>query len=122
MGILITETKTEGYDKAQKDMLMNAVTCEVPYKYIREMITGVKEPEPIHEKEEAPAAGSLDFTDQLALMSIKTLRDHICNIDGDCGKCICAAINNGKCWLGGCPDLEKVTDSVTFGGTEDARE
>lgn len=104
MTIFPSESELKGYAKAQNDMFMNAVKCEVPYKYIREMASGNKEPELEHKKESIPAAGELDITDQLATIALKTLQQYIHNIHGDCGKCICAKEDNGRCWIGGCPD------------------
>ena len=49
--------KVSDYAKVLKegvkaDLMMNAVTCEVPYQYIREMVSGIKEEDP---EEETPA-------------------------------------------------------------------
>lgn len=94
-----------GYIKAQRDMLLNAIDCDIPNKYIREMITGSKELEPGVE-EDHPAAGNLDITEDLATMALKTLQQYIHNIHGDCGKCICARKDDGRCWMGGCEEIE----------------
>lgn len=38
---------------ARSELLMNAVNCDVPHRYIREMATGnSEEPEPMDEEEE----------------------------------------------------------------------
>ena len=42
----IQMTQTAAKAEAQRDMLMNAVDCEVPYRYIREMMKGIKEGPP----------------------------------------------------------------------------
>ena len=52
---------------------MNAIKCEVPYKYIREMASGNKESELESKKEDIPAAVDLDITDELATMALRTL-------------------------------------------------
>lgn len=39
----IRMTQTAARAEVQRDMLMNAVNCEVPYRYIREIMTGVSE-------------------------------------------------------------------------------
>lgn len=39
----IRMTQTAAKAEVQRDMLMNAVKCEVPYRYIREIMTGVSE-------------------------------------------------------------------------------
>ena len=83
---------------------MNAIKCEVPYKYIREMASGNKESELESKKEDIPAAVDLDITDELATMALRTLQQYIHNIHNDCGKCICAKEDNGRCRIGGCPD------------------
>lgn len=48
-------------------------------------------------------AADLDITEELATMVLKTLQRYIHNIHGDCGKCICA---KGRCWMGGCEEVE----------------
>ena len=68
--------KVSDYAKVLKegvkaDLMMNAVTCEVPYQYIREMVTGIKEEDP---KKETP---------------VNRLLDAVCDILDD-------AIMNGK--------------------------
>lgn len=101
----IIENRTGGYAEAQRDMLINAVNCNVPHEYIREMISGSKEPK-IENKEEYPAAGKLDITEELAIMALRTLQQYIHNIHGDCGKCVCAKEDDGRCWMGGCEEVE----------------
>lgn len=54
--------KVSDYAKVLKegvkaDLMMNAVTCEVPYQYIREMVTGIKEEDP---EEKTPVDRLLD--------------------------------------------------------------
>ena len=44
-------------EAAKTDILMNAVNCEVPYVYIREMMTGKKEEDP---EEETPMDRLID--------------------------------------------------------------
>lgn len=44
-------------EAAKTDILMNAVNCEVPYQYIREMMTGIKEEDP---EEETPMDRLID--------------------------------------------------------------
>lgn len=105
MGIFPDAGETNGYIKAQRDMLLNAVSCDVPNKYIREMITGRKELEPGTE-EDHPAAEDLDISEDLATMALKTLQQYIHNIHGECGKCICAKEDDGRCWMGGCEEVE----------------
>lgn len=106
--------ETNGYIKAQRDMLMNAVNCDIPNKYIREMITGSKEPEPEARKDD-PAA-DLDITEELATMALKTLQQYIHNIHGDCGKCICAREGDGRCWMGDvCDEIETSVSNLDTG-------
>lgn len=105
MGIFPDAGETNGYIKAQRDMLLNAIDCDIPNKYIREMITGSKESEP-GVKDDHPAAEDLDITEDLATMALKTLQQYIHNIHGDCGKCICAREDDGRCWMGGCEEVE----------------
>lgn len=40
----IIENRAGGYAEAQRDMLINAINCNIPHKYIREMVSGGKEP------------------------------------------------------------------------------
>ena len=46
--ITVTVSKFGEMMKAavKADLMMNAVNCEVPYQYIREMVTGIKEEDP----------------------------------------------------------------------------
>ena len=44
-------------EAAKTDILMNTVNCEVPYAYIREMMTGIKEEDP---EEETPVDRLID--------------------------------------------------------------
>lgn len=118
MPIIPTDTEAKGYARAQKDMLMNAIKCEVPYKYIREMASGNKESELESKKEDIPAAVDLDITDELATMALRTLQQYIHNIHNDCGKSICAKEDNGRCWIGGCPD-EPENDRIGQEGEPD---
>ena len=62
---------------------MNAIKCEVPYKYIREMASGNKESELESKKEDIPAAVDLDITDELATMALRTLQQYIHNIHNE---------------------------------------
>ena len=52
--ITVTVSKFGEMMKAavKADLMMNAVNCEVPYQYIREMVTGKKEEDP---EKETPA-------------------------------------------------------------------
>lgn len=113
MGKFPDTGETNGYIKAQRDMLMNAVNCDIPNKYIREMITGSKEPEPEDRKDD-PAA-DLDITEDIATMALKTLQQYIRNIHGDCGKCICAREDSGRCWMGGCDEIETSASNLDTG-------
>ena len=115
MPIIPTDTEAKGYARAQKDMLMNAIKCEVPYKYIREMASGNKESELESKKEDIPAAVDLDITDELATMALRTLQQYIHNIHGDCGKCICAREDSGRCWMGGCDEIETGVSNLDTG-------
>lgn len=105
--------ETNGYIKAQRDMLMNAVNCDIPNKYIREMITESKGSEPEIRKDD-PAA-DLDITEELATMTLKTLQRYIHNIHRDCGKCICAREGDGRCWMGGCDEIETGVSNLDTG-------
>lgn len=40
----IMENTAAGYAEAQRDMLINAINCNIPHKCIREMVSGDKEP------------------------------------------------------------------------------
>lgn len=103
----IMETTANGYAEAQRDMLINAVNCNIPHKYIREMISGNKEPKKNYLMElHQPKPENLDITEELAAMALKTLQQYIHNIHGDCGKCICAREDDGRCWMGGCEEIE----------------
>ena len=57
--ITVTVSKFGEMMKAavKADLMMNAVNCEVPYQYIREMVTGIKEEDP---EEKTPADRLLD--------------------------------------------------------------
>jgi len=52
--ITVTVSKFGEMMKAavKADLMMNAVNCEVPYQYIREMVTGIKKEDP---EKETPA-------------------------------------------------------------------
>lgn len=39
-------------------------------------------------------------------MALKILYQYIHNTHGDCGKCICAREDSGRCWMGGCEEIE----------------
>ena len=57
--ITVTVSKFGEMMKAavKADLMMNAVNCEVPYQYIREMVTGIKEEDP---EKETPVDRLLD--------------------------------------------------------------
>ena len=57
--ITVTVSKFGEMMKAavKADLMMNAVNCEVPYQYIREMVTGIKEEDP---EEKTPMDRLLD--------------------------------------------------------------
>ena len=57
--ITVTVSKFGEMIKAavKADLMMNAVNCEVPYQYIREMVTGIKEEDP---EKETPVDRLLD--------------------------------------------------------------
>ncbi len=117
MPIIPNDSELKGYVSAQRDMLLNAIECEIPYSYIREMVTGDRKKK-THKKENPPAAGNLDITDELATMALRILQQYIHNIHNDCGKCICAKEDNGRCWIGGCPD-EPENDRIGQEGEPD---
>lgn len=103
----VVENRAGGYAEAQRDMIMNAVNCNVPHRYIREMISGSKEPKRNYIMELCQQMSEdLDITEELATMALKTLQQYIHNIHGDCGKCICARKDDGRCWMGGCEEIE----------------
>ena len=103
----IIENRAGGYAEAQRDMLINAINCNIPHKYIREMVSGDKEPKRNYLMELCqPKPENLDITEELATMALKTLQQYIHNIHGDCGKCICAREDDGRCWMGGCEEIE----------------
>lgn len=112
----IMESTEAGYAEAQRDMLINAVNCNIPYKYIREMISGNKEPKKNYLMElHQPKPENLDITEELATMALKTLQQYIHNIHGDCGKCICAREDSGRCWMGGCDEIETGVSNLDTG-------
>lgn len=98
------DAEMKGYSNAQREMLLNAVKCEIPYRYIREMITGNKEAEA--GRKEALPETELDITDELATMALKTLQQYFSKINGDCEKCICTK-EGGTCWVGGCSETSE---------------
>ena len=76
--------KVSDYAKVLKegvkaDLMMNAVTCEVPYQYIREMVSGIKEEDP---EEETPA-------DRLLNVVCDILEDAVMNGKEDKDEPVC---------------------------------
>ena len=61
------------------DLMMNAVNCEVPYQYIREMVTGIKEEDP---EKETPA-------DRLLNVVCDILEDAVMNGKEDKDEPVC---------------------------------
>ena len=54
------------------DLMMNAVNCEVPYQYIREMVTGIKEEDP---KKETPVNRLISSMDRVISSMSEILDD-----------------------------------------------
>ena len=79
--ITVTVSKFGEMMKAavKADLMMNAVNCEVPYQYIREMMTGKKEEDP---EEETPM-------DRLIDVICDILDDAIMNGEEDKDESVC---------------------------------
>ena len=79
--ITVTVSKFGEMMKAavKADLMMNAVNCEVPYQYIREMVTGIKKEDP---EKETPA-------DRLLNLVCDILEDAVMNGKEDKDEPVC---------------------------------
>ena len=79
--ITVTVSKFGEMMKAavKADLMMNAVNCEVPYQYIREMVTGIKKEDP---EKETPA-------DRLLNLVCGILEDAVMNGKEDKDEPVC---------------------------------
>lgn len=55
--IMMSKLYTLMKEGAKAEIMMNAIQCDVPHKYIREMMTGLKEDQEKNEETEASKKG-----------------------------------------------------------------